>query len=365
MSSDQHSYLTAIELEEARLRERLEKLAQFKKLAVELGIDVANPVAPRAVSPERATADTSPAVVAAIPPEPDSRATPSFDGTFNGLIDSYRTHADSPYHKLKHSVRRNYDQGINRISKEMGADFIREWNATRIQQAYDTNWASNGRVAMGQSIIGKLRLLTSFGSVVLNNDDCTRLSTIIGNMRFPVPPKRTEVLTYAHARAIRATARNQFAWPSIALAQAFQFEIPKLHQVDILGQWVPLSEPGESDISNGSEKWVGGLRWSDIDENMILRREFESGRQRGTKVIHTDLKRFAMIMEEINAVPSWQRDGPLVRCEFSGIPWVGSEFRRKWRIVADKAGVPSNVKITDGARGNNESFEKQQIDVFE
>ena len=38
---------------------------------------------------------------------------------------------------------------------------------------------------MGHSMIGKLRLLTSFGSVVLNDDACTRLSTILGNMRFP------------------------------------------------------------------------------------------------------------------------------------------------------------------------------------
>lgn len=36
--SDQQSYLAAIDAEMARLRERLDKLAKFKELAIELGI---------------------------------------------------------------------------------------------------------------------------------------------------------------------------------------------------------------------------------------------------------------------------------------------------------------------------------------
>jgi hypothetical protein len=352
--SDQQSYLAAIDAEMARLRERLEKLAKFKELAAELGIapDLGPAPQPEKAAPAPAPEQTAqPASAARTDIQSVEKA--GFDGTFAGLIEAYRTHEKSPYHQLKHGVRKNYDQAINRLSREVGRERVADWSAGRIQYIYETSWAAGGKISMGQSMLAKLRLLASFGSVVLDSDACTKLSTIIGNMRFKPAPQRTEILTIDHARAIRATATSQFAWPSIALAQALQFEIPKLRQVDILGEWVPMSEAGPDDIIIGSEKWVGGLLWSDIDEDMILRREFPSGR-----AVHCNLRRLSMIMEEINNVPPWKRTGPMIICEYSGKPWTAAEFRRKWRKVADAAGVPSNIQITDGARGTNKSHPK-------
>lgn len=301
-----------------------------------------------------------PPVPVPLPPLPPPPVA-AFDGTFSDLIKAYRAHENSPYHKLKHGVRKNYDQGINRLDREIGPDRVADWSAARVQSIYDTSWTAGGKISTGQSLLAKLRLLCSFGSVVLNSEACTRLSTIIGQMRFAPAPPRTEVLTIQHVRAIRAAATSQFAWPSIALAQALQFEIPKIRQVEILGEWVPMSEPGPDDINNGSEKWVGGLLWSDIDDKMVLRREFSSGR-----VLNLDLRRFSMIMEEINNVPPWKRTaGPMVICEYSGKPWTASEFRRKWRLVAEKAGVPSNIQMTDGARGTNLKSSSESDEVQE
>ncbi|QPF84917.1 hypothetical protein IC762_00840 [Bradyrhizobium genosp. L] len=380
--SDQQNYLAAIEAEEARLRAqraqidaRLVKLAKFKELAIELGItldlgasqqplkdDLASASGPKPEEPASAYKPNFTMETEEKAPESEKKV--AFDGTFSGLIAAYRTHKDSPYHKLKHSVRRNYDQAINRLDKEVGSEMVASWNAARVQEMHDTSWAADGKVSMGHSMLAKLRLLLSFGSVVLDSDACTRLSTIIGNMRFPPPPPRKEILTYQHARAIRATAHTQFNWPSIALAQALQFEIPKLRQVDIIGEWVPLSEAGSDEINNGSEKWVGGLMWSDIDtENWILHRENPNARKGETGLIHTDLKRLSMVMEEINRIPPWRRSGPMVMCEYSGKPWTNNEFRRKWRIVADAAGLPSNIQMGDGARGTNKSQAKS-IEVY-
>jgi hypothetical protein len=350
--SDQQSYLAAIDAEMARLRERLDKLAKFKELAIELGI---TPDVGVYQPPKDERTSTNGAQSEQPKSEHEPKKPSAFDGTFSGLIKAYRTHEKSPYHKLKHSVRKNYDQGINRLDKENGSERVADWTASRVQYMHDNSWAAGGKASMGHSMLAKLRLLCSFGSVVLEDEACTRLSTIIGNMRFEPPPPRTEILTYDHARAIRATAHTQFNWPSIALAQALQFEIPKLRQIDIIGQWIPLDEPGPDDIKNDHEKWVGGLMWSDIDENMILRRELPVGRKGETKLLQSDLKRLSMIMEEINNVPPWKRTGPMVICEYSGKPWSAAEFRRKWRIVADKAGVPSNIQMTDGARGTNKS----------
>lgn len=366
--SEQQNYLAAIEAEEARLRERLAKLAKFKELAIELGIapdlgpsQQAPKDTPRP-APEARMEEPAPASKAEASTDTEKKA--AFDGTFSGLIAAYRTHEKSPYHKLKPSVRRNYDQAINRLDKEAGSEMVADWNAARVQEKHDTSWAAGGKVSMGHSMLAKLRLLLSFGSVVLDSDACTRLSTIIGNMRFEPPPQRKEVLTYQQARAIRATAHTQFNWPSIALAQALKFEISKLRQVDIIGQWVPLSEPGPDDIKNDSEKWVGGLMWSDIDENMTLRRKLPVGRNGEEQLMEWDLRRLAMIMEEVNSVPQWKRTGPMIICEYSGKPWSPNEFRRKWRIVADAAGIPSNIQMADGARGKNKSYGKS-IEVYE
>lgn len=136
---------------------------------------------------------------------------------------------------------------------------------------------------------------------------------------------------------MRIAARER-GWDSIALAAALQFECPKLKQLDIIGEWVPMSDPAKSEIMKGSEKWIRGLRWSDIDDNFLLRRA-ATGRRNQKKPVEYSLRRSQMTMEEINRVPVEKRNGPMIVCEFSGIPWTSNEFRRKWKIVAEKAGL--------------------------
>lgn len=140
------------------------------------------------------------------------------------------------------------------------------------------------------------------------------------------------------------TAREHFGWNSIALAQAFQTELSKLRQVDVIGEWVPLNEGPDSEIIRDRLKWVHGLRWEDIGEDWVLRKTLTSGRRNEERQITLNLTRTQMIREEINRVPKERRKGAMVICEFTDLPWSQNEFRRKWQIVADKAGVPSNVK---------------------
>jgi hypothetical protein len=355
MSDEPDLNLQAIELEEARLRERLAKIAAFKQLARELNIPLPGMTAgPSAVPP-------APFPNMPIAPEPAPELTSPgpfpwmFDHTFAGLVRTYQAHERSPYRDLKHKVRLNYDNSLSRLVADIGPERIDTWNADSVQRVYTEKWAANGKVSMGHSMIAKLRLLCTFGSTILNDDGCTRLSAILGNMRFPVPKPRAERLLREQARAIRIAAREHFGWDSIALAVAIQFEFPMLKQVDILGEWVPLSEPGTSDIVKEDGKWLQGLRWSDIDDNMVLRRMTTSGRKNQHKLHEFDLKRFAMTMEEINRTAPWRRKGPLVVCEFSGLPWTASEYRRKWRIVADKAGIPANIRSSDS--GSEEESE--------
>ena len=187
------------------------------------------------------------------------------------LVDCYHTDPRSPYHSLRFKVRQNYDSGIRRIVADAGHLRIVDLDAAALKRLYE-EWASDGKKAQGRALITKLRLLSSFGVTVLNHDACMRLSAFLRNMRFPLPQARTERLTAEQAIAIRAKA-HEMGRSSIALAQAFQFDTP-LKQTDVIGEWVPLSERGVdmSDIVHKKMgKWVRGLRWEEIDENLILR----------------------------------------------------------------------------------------------
>lgn len=360
--------LTAIEEEEARLRERLEKLALFKKLAQELNIPLAaSPPTPAPLPPATPPAPCPVAapVQARTSPLPwEIQPARNYDGTFGGLIDAYLSHEGSSYRLLKHTVQKNYERSFRRMKNEIGRVNVADFTASQVQNIYENNWAAGGKVAMGHDMVAKLRLLCTFGSTVLNDDASSRLSAILGNMRFA---KSTSTggqrFTIEHARAIKATAREHFGWDSIALAQAIQFHFRKLRQSDVIGEWVPLSDPTESDIIRGNEKWVRGLRWSEVDENLILRRKVLVGRE--MKDMEFNLKRAGLVAEEVNRVPKERRVGPMIVCEFSGLPWSGNEYRRKWRKVADKAGVPRDVKNGEMRQSNELSELEEHEGIFE
>lgn len=126
------------------------------------------------------------------------------------------------------------------------------------------------------------------------------------------------------------------------MAQALQFECG-LTQKDVIGEWVPLSEMGSSEILRKKQKWLRGLRWTNIDQNWILRLTTFSG-----KDVEIDLKKKPMVMDELSkrggVLPA---SGAVVVCETTGTPWAHSTFRVEWRKIADAAKVPKEVKNMD------------------
>jgi hypothetical protein len=133
------------------------------------------------------------------------------------------------------------------------------------------DWSANGtKLSMAHSFIAAIRTVCGFGASMLENEQCERICMVLHRMRFPHAPPRQDRLTADQANAIRDTARAHFGWYSISFCQALQFEL-LLRQKDCLGEWVPLNEPGESDIHYHGEKWLRGLRWEEIDDKLILR----------------------------------------------------------------------------------------------
>lgn len=295
------------------------------------------------------------------PPEPDE-----FTGSLRSLAHCYRTDADSPFQKNRYHVRQNREGNLNRIVAKYGDVLLSEIKA-RVLLAWHKEWSMDGqRLSSGSAFIGQLRALFSFGATLLENPDCERLCGVMHKMRFQGAKPRSVSVTADYAIAVRSKARELFGWPSLALGQAFQFDCT-LRQKDVIGEMVPLSEPGVSAVIIGDQKWLRGIVWQEIDENLILR-HVTSKKQ---KMVEIDLKLADMVLEElqilVGAEPLIHVDevtkkvtvnrgllpasGPVLICDTSGLPWSGNEYRRKWRKVANACGVPKNVWNMDSRSG--------------
>lgn len=274
--------------------------------------------------------------------------------TIRKLIADYRSDAVSPYQKLRYRTKENYDSLLRRLDTDHGsvalADIryrsLREWHGA---------WSAGGKISIAHSLVGMLRTLFSFGLTILEDKECERLSIVLHKSKFEMGKPRTERLTAAQAEAIRTTARTMNL-ASIARAQAFQFE-GMLRQKDVIGEWVPESEPGDSYVTWRGMKWLRGIRWEEIDADLILE-HVTSKRQKSVTI---DLKLAPMVLIELQSAycdlgDILTRDrlpatGPIILDEEHGVPYHNYTFRRTWRAVATAAGVPKAVKNMDSRAG--------------
>jgi hypothetical protein len=273
----------------------------------------------------------------------------AYDGTLRGLIRCYQTDPDSSFHKLRYQIRENYTSVLKRLETQHGDVLIEDIKARGVL-AWHKDWSANGaHIPMAKVFVNMLRTVVSFGAVMLEEPECIRLKAVLSGMRFQMPKPRSVHLTADMAIAIRAWA-HKFGWPSVALAQALQFELT-LRQKDVIGEWVPVAEPGVSDVTWNGQKWLHGLRWSEIDQNMILRHTTS----KTGKDLEVNLKHAPMVLEEIEAMLKRDGDlpkiGPMIIAETTSRPWVTGEFRRRWRTCARAAGIPDSIRNMDTRAG--------------
>lgn len=285
-----------------------------------------------------------------------------FDGTLEGLVEAYQTDKDSKFKKLRYATREYYTVLMRRIIKDHGDEDLVDIRARELL-GWHEKWTDASGVAMAHALMGMLRTLFGFGATYLESDECERLCGIMHRMRFKMAKPRTVHLTAEHANAIRATA-HETGRHSIAMAQAFQFDCT-FRQKDVIGEWVPIDEPGVSDTTAHGKKWLRGIRWEEIDESLILKHT-TSKRQ---KDIEIDLKLAPMALEELerkygklvveNPVTKaitvnrhlLPASGPIIISEYTGRPWFAQEFRRRWRRDADLAGIPKEIRNMDSRAG--------------
>lgn len=277
---------------------------------------------------------------------------PIFDGSLKALIDIYRRDPDSPYQKIRFQSRRSYDAYMNVIEKEVGLRNLSAIKGKDFLRWYDS-WADGGHPYIAHARITMLRMLLSFGIVCelyppSKIDHCKRLKAILTELSFAQGRPRKEAMTFEQAAEVCKRA-HEIRRPSIALAQAFQFEL-MLRQKDVIGEWVPFSEPGMSSITRHGKKWLYGLDWSEVSDDLILTHKMSKSRT--GKELEFDLNNYPMIVQEIALIPLEQRVGPIVKQEETALPWTSANgFRKEWRRAADLAGIPQSVQNRDSRAG--------------
>lgn len=267
-----------------------------------------------------------------------------FDGTFRALVEDYHTRRNSPYHALRHTSRSQSDTMTQIIVEDFRNTKIADVTEEQIRQVH-AEWkarvARKGRsdgTSMAHSLVTHLRIIVNYGVKELQDSGCLNLSFILRHLKLKAPkPRENNLISNDQVKAI-IVAAHEMGVHSVALAQAFQFECQDLSQKDVIGEWVPIDAEGTSDIMNGDEKWLHGLRWNEIDENMILTHIMS----RFNQPIKIDLKTKPLVMDELKRSAN-PRSGPVIVCEQNQLPWWATEFRRMWRKIAREAGVPDDV----------------------
>jgi hypothetical protein len=251
----------------------------------------------------------------------------------------YQTDDKSPFKRLRYRTKENYRGLLRRIVADYGDTKLADLKREDVQRIYN-DWTTSGS-AMAHALVGMLRMLFNYGTTALDDGECSCLSGIIHNMRFKTDkPRKSEYLTADQVTKIINEA-HKMGHHSLALAQAFQFYC-QLHQRDVIGEWVPNNEPGVSDVIDGNDKWLRGIRWDEID-NLILRHTTSKRLQN----VEIDLRKAPIVMREIALVGQKQRKGPIVVSEETNLPYKGHVFRERWRKVADAVGIPKHVKNMD------------------
>jgi hypothetical protein len=287
--------------------------------------------------------------------------------TLGALIVDYQTNRASAFHKQRYHTRMGVVNQLARLDKQHGAIPLLEIRASTIQIWYN-DWAAGGHIATAHSFIAKLRTLFGFGLLMLEDRECERLSVVMSKLKFEQGQPRISWLTALQVDAVRETAREWFGWPSMALAQAFQFEL-MLRQKDVVGEWIPVTEPGATLVTWNGQKWLRGIVWEEIDNQLVLR-HVTSKKQ---KAIQVDLKMAPMVMEELAQITGCSpamltRDmlpatGPVITNEINALPWSANEYRRKWRKVANHVGIPKEVRNQDSRSGGITEADEAGADI--
>lgn len=282
-----------------------------------------------------------------------------YSGTMASLIDVYLEDPDSPFQSIRFRTRHRYISILKALKAAIGKaripdiDFrdFKRWHEGFCQPK---RAGLPPRTSRGHSMMTFIRMTLSFG-VMCKLAGCKAAKEVLDEMEFGGSKKRKEFLTAEMVVLVRREAHRR-GWPSMALAQAMMFEL-MVRPKDIVGEEIPVSEPGLSDVVYRDMKWMHGATWREVSPELIFtHRLSKSLRGRNAtldptagKIEAYDLKAYPMIMEELRH--HQRADGPMIVFEGTGRPWDAKYFAQKWREVARAVGIPDAYQNRDSRSG--------------
>ncbi|WEK50343.1 MAG: hypothetical protein P0Y66_22320 [Candidatus Kaistia colombiensis] len=259
-------------------------------------------------------------------------------GTLAALADLYRNDPESPLSLVQSSTRATYLRWLKLLSPYLGehlseieAETLRSWYAALGQPAVEGAEPQARRASSGLQM---LRLLFRFGAE-RSAEGCQRLLDLAMSPEFDVRPARRSAMTLAEARRFVDYALS-VGEVRIALAQACQFELG-LRQSEVIGHWEPIVS-GQAvvptDIVFQRQRWLGGLTFEMIQGETLA---LDAGQT-------IDLTNCPLVQRCLMAID--EPRGPLVVRQ-DGRPFDRFTFSRRWREIADGAGLPKRLRNLD------------------
>lgn len=274
----------------------------------------------------------------------DGDGRPRFNGTFGALVKIYLADDDSPIRTVRPDTKRQYQAQAAALIEAIGPRKLETLGRKDFRKLYQrfrrpADAGGKERIATAHARMNMVRMVVKFS--VGDVPECRRLYDILWKMTFEKAESRKPFLTAEMIDAFRPVARAE-GYGSVALATALQFETA-LRQKDTIGEWTPndggkVNEPTQ--LATRHTYWDRGLVWErHVDAKLIVRKPTSKSGFKKTAIF--DLQLCPMVIEELQFISHDRRTGPMIICEDTGQPWEAEEFRRTWRRIAAKAGLPA------------------------
>lgn len=265
-----------------------------------------------------------------------------WDHTIGMLLERYQSDAESPYQSLRPGSLVPYRHYIPKLIDEIGTRTVIGVTGVDLMRWHKVWSEGDAHLAASAMKRAVLAAAVSYG-IMLRFDGCADFLTVIKetNKKIPHPRRREYVITAEQVIAARKSAHEN-GRPGWALAYALAYETT-LRLWDVIGQWVPLSAEGVSDVTAYGKKWFG-LRWEDIGPDLVLRYVPSKTSGKTGKSVTYPLTSAPMVLEELAYWPE-PRKGPVV---LDGKrPVFAARFQKQWRTDANAAGIDSKVWARD------------------
>ncbi len=256
--------------------------------------------------------------------------------TVADLCDAFERHPQSPMQGVKHNTHGSYVDSLKIIRATLGPRVVREIRPVEIMEWFTQIAAPRTegqlpRIKRAHDAVSLLRATLKFG-FVLGDDHCRRLRDQLAEMQFRRSGRRDSAMTLQHVLAFIRAAQE---WPEdrsmMALGVATQWET-MLRQKDVIGERV------------GGE-WRGNYTWENVPGW-----KWTTKTSKTKAPITFDLSKLELLWPLLQAVPVEQRTGAIIK-GWNGLPIVERTYRKWYRQIARRAGIPDDVWNMDSRAG--------------